>query len=53
MKTLFITWEGIVLCLLDDMVVLAHDGPTNNMTIEMPNPSMEGEFALMSQEEGV
>jgi len=34
------------------MVVLAHDGPTKNMAIEMLNPSIEGEFPLIFQVEG-
>jgi hypothetical protein len=34
---------GIVLQPLNDMVVLAHDGTIENVTIELPNPSKEGE----------
>ncbi len=34
---------GIVLQPLNDVVVLAHDGTIENVTIEMPNLSKEGE----------
>jgi hypothetical protein len=53
-KALFARCGGLVLPPLNDMGVPAHilDGLTKDVAMEMPNPSMEGKFVLMSQVKG-
>jgi hypothetical protein len=48
-KALFTTCGKIIPRPLDDVVVLAPNGPIEIMTIERLNPSMEREFASYSQ----
>jgi hypothetical protein len=45
-KALFANYEGIIFQPLDNMFVLAPNGSIENVTIEMPNPLVEGEFVL-------
>jgi hypothetical protein len=46
MKALFANCEGIIFQPLDDMFVPAPNGSIKNVTIETPNPLVEGEFFL-------
>ncbi len=53
MKKLFDTCGEIIHWPLDDMFVLALDGPMENMTIKMLSFLMDGKFISTSQMEGV
>jgi hypothetical protein len=44
---------GIVLQPLNDMFELTHDGTIDNVTIEMPNPTKEGESTLTFKWKGL
>jgi hypothetical protein len=45
-KALFANCEGIIFQPLDNIFVPAPNGSIENVTIEMPNPLVEGEFVL-------
>lgn len=50
-KALFTMCEGIALRPLNDMFILAPNGPTNNITIEILNLLVEGESTSTFQTE--